>query len=220
MKGLFVKDLLLVKNQTRTLPLLVLCGVVMAVSMQASAAVMYLTILGTMISVGTISYDEMGNGYSFLFTLPVTRKMYVREKYVFSVLFCLATILAGLVIGAAVMLAKGLPAVSSADELLSFTAGAFLAASVMTGSMIPVRLKYGTEKSSIALFVIFGVFAVIAITAVKARSILPEKTVRLITTALSHIGTGVMLPCIILLSLVILVISERLSERIVMRKEY
>ena len=79
MKGLFIKDLLLLKNQKRTLPLLVLCGIVMSASMQPSSAIIYLAVLGSMLCTGTISYDEMDHGYSFLFTLPVTRKTYVRE---------------------------------------------------------------------------------------------------------------------------------------------
>ena len=32
----------------------------------------------------TISYDENEHGYTYLFSLPVNKKMYVREKYLFS----------------------------------------------------------------------------------------------------------------------------------------
>ena len=32
----------------------------------------------------TISYDENGHGYTYLFSLPVNRKIYVREKYILS----------------------------------------------------------------------------------------------------------------------------------------
>ena len=32
----------------------------------------------------TISYDENNHGYMYLFSLPVNRKVYVREKYIFS----------------------------------------------------------------------------------------------------------------------------------------
>ncbi len=32
----------------------------------------------------TISYDENGHGYTYLFSLPVNKKIYVREKYILS----------------------------------------------------------------------------------------------------------------------------------------
>ena len=32
----------------------------------------------------TISYDENEHGYTYLFSLPVNKKIYVREKYMFS----------------------------------------------------------------------------------------------------------------------------------------
>ena len=46
------------------------------------AAVGYVTFIFTLFTVSTISYDEYDNGYPFLFTLPITRRQYVNEKYV------------------------------------------------------------------------------------------------------------------------------------------
>ena len=80
MKGLLIKDLLLLKNQKRTLPLLICCGVIMAGTSQAMIAIIYLTILCSIVCAGTIGYDEFDHGFTFLFTLPVTRKEYVRES--------------------------------------------------------------------------------------------------------------------------------------------
>ena len=220
MKGLFVKDLLLVKNQKRTLPLLLLCGMVMAMSMQTSAAIVYLTVLGTMISAGTISYDEMRNGYSFLFTLPVTRKLYVREKYIFSVCFCLVTMVLGLGISFAVMTAKGTWISSDADEWISFLAGSFLAASILMGSMIPVRLKYGTEKGSTALYLVYGILAAVVLAVIKGRDFLPDHVFKHITTFFSGISSRMILPCIVLFSVMLLLASEKVSERFVLKKEY
>ena len=49
----------------------------------------------------TISYDENNHGYMYLFSLPVNRKVYVREKYIFSFImtacgWCIGVICAGL----------------------------------------------------------------------------------------------------------------------------
>lgn len=48
-----------------------------------------MTMFRAMIAVGTLSYDETDNGLAFLMTLPVDRKTYVREKYLF-ILICTA----------------------------------------------------------------------------------------------------------------------------------
>lgn len=46
---------------------------------------------GILATVHTVSSEKEENGLSFLFTLPVSRKEYVIEKYVFSALFTLKT---------------------------------------------------------------------------------------------------------------------------------
>lgn len=51
----------------------------------------------------TISYDENNHGYMYLFSLPVNRKVYVREKYIFSFImtacgWCIGVICAGITI--------------------------------------------------------------------------------------------------------------------------
>ena len=43
---------------------------------------------GCIVVLGTLSYDEFDRGYSFLFTLPVSKRGYVKEKYVLGLLFC------------------------------------------------------------------------------------------------------------------------------------
>ena len=46
----------------------------------------YLTFIGSVFTLSTISYDEFDNGNAFLFSLPITRKLYALEKYVFGFL--------------------------------------------------------------------------------------------------------------------------------------
>lgn len=223
MRGLFVKDLLLIKNQKRTLPIMLVCGFIMAASNQASITIVYLAILGTMLSAGTISTDEAGNGYSFLFTLPVTRTSYVREKYLFSVLFCLASTVLGFLISIAAAMAKGTPALAFMDDYLSFAAGALFAVAVMLGSMIPVRLKYGSERGTLVLYSVFGGIAVFALLMKRADFLLPAG-IRGMFSSIAKAAAGtdgkVALPCLMALSLLILCISEQVSERIVMNREY
>ena len=83
MKGLFVKDIELMKQQKQFFILVVVMGVILnlAGSGSVSFATGYFTIVTAIFAITTISYDEFDNGLAFLMTLPVTRKQYVAEKY-------------------------------------------------------------------------------------------------------------------------------------------
>ena len=66
----------------------------------------YATFIAAMFVISSISYDEFNNGNAFLFTLPVTRTGYVKEKYLFAATLATgawlaATILSLLVMGGA-----------------------------------------------------------------------------------------------------------------------
>ena len=203
-----------------SLPLLLLCGVVMSASMQPSSGIVYLVILGAMLCAGTISYDEMDHGYSFLFTLPPSRREYVREKYLFCAAVCLICMVIGFLISAAVSAAKGMTLLTAPDQLGAFAAGAVLAAACMLGMLIPVRLKYGTEKSSIVLFAFFGLAAAGVLVVTRAGGILPEGMVRFVKALPERFGDGGLLLGLVLVSVLILLVSEQISERIVTGKEY
>lgn len=83
MKGLLIKDLKLIKTRG----LFILFAVAAFVILQLGAGngemgVGLTTLMFSMFSITSITYDEYENGMPFLFTLPITRKEYVREKYV------------------------------------------------------------------------------------------------------------------------------------------
>ena len=42
----------------------------------------YMTFVASLFTLTSISYDEFDNGNAFLFSLPITRRMYVKEKSV------------------------------------------------------------------------------------------------------------------------------------------
>ncbi len=84
MKGLLIKDLLLLKNQQRFFLLFFLMSAGMLLADFNSVFVInYVTMIFSLFTLSSISYDEFDNGYAFLFTLPITRNQYAAEKYVF-----------------------------------------------------------------------------------------------------------------------------------------
>ena len=159
MSGLLEKDLRLTLSRKQTLLIFLVAAVVMSMSMDGSFIIGYVTMLASILSIGTLSYDELDNGMSYLMTLPFARRTYVREKYLFTLLmtacaWCIGTLLYG--VGSAVR--SGTPfTLSELPMLLSLLPVLYLAAALM----IPLQLKYGPEKSRLVLFILFGAAAVL-----------------------------------------------------------
>ena len=96
MLGLLVKDLRIALTRKFALLLILVIALIMGTSMEGPFIIGYVTMISLMLAVGTIIYDEMDNGYDFMMTMPLTRKTYVREKY----LFCLLSALVAWLVGA------------------------------------------------------------------------------------------------------------------------
>ena len=90
MKGLLIKDYYLLLQQ-KTLFFIIVCfAICLGISGDnAVFAMSFIMFIFSLLAGSTISYDEYNHGYTFLFTLPVTRKTYVREKYILSMMTCL-----------------------------------------------------------------------------------------------------------------------------------
>lgn len=156
MKGLFLKDFALMKNQLRSIWIVMVVAVFMMImNDDASFPVVYSITLAGMLGIGSISYDSFDNGNAFLFSLPITRKQYTLEKYLF-VLACAAagTILAFLFVAA--------DSIRKGDGLLAFDEIFFVLECVMgvlifMAFLLPIELKFGPEKGRVAMIAIFAV---------------------------------------------------------------
>ena len=152
MKGLLTKDFRILAGQKRYFTIIILIALIFLCSGQpAQIIVGYCTMFGMLFTVNTISYDEFDHGYLFLFTLPVTRKDYVLEKYVFMLLcgggFWAVSAAAGFVAD----YIRG-----DVVSLLEWLMPMFLILLEMTiflAVMLPVSLKYGMEKSRTATMI-------------------------------------------------------------------
>ncbi len=161
MLGLLVKDLRLTLTRKQTLLIFLVVALIMSMSMDGAFIIGYFTMLASIIAVGTISYDEFDNGFAFLMTMPFDRKTYVREKYLFSLIMAAAAWCFGAILYCIGFLIRH-NAAAIAGELPALLA-IIPAFYLLTAIMIPLQLKYGAEKSRIALYVIFGIVAVLII---------------------------------------------------------
>ncbi len=163
MKGLLIKDFKLLKGQKQFFAaVLIVMTVFLMTSTSPSFVIIYITVMMGMLTLTTISYDEHENGMGYLFTLPVSRKGYVREKYLFGIMTTLPVLA---VVSAIAFLVSGIRHIDfSVEEWGGAIMGSMLIVTMMLSLLIPIELKFGAERSRIAMTLVFGgAFAVVFI---------------------------------------------------------
>ena len=144
MKGLLIKDFLLMKNYKKIAMFMLIIGIFVGMN-DVSFASGYILVFVSILSMSTITYDEANHGLNTLFTLPITRSDYVKEKYLFSL------IITG--IGFVFVTILGCFRKSGFMETLVILSTALL----LLALSLPFQLKEGNEKGRIVLFVVvFG----------------------------------------------------------------
>ena len=171
MLGMMRKDLCLLLQRSRAMLMMAGVGIIIGFSTDGSFMIGYLTIISAILTIGTISYDEFDNGYLFLLTLPVTRRSYVTAKYIFCFLGDLVGWAAASVIYAGCCLAKG---AGLGMEQLAAALVFLPVVGLMSAVMLPLQLKYGAEKSRLALAVLFGGIGVLGALGMKLFPGLPN----------------------------------------------
>ena len=217
MLGLIEKDLRLTFIRKQTLFIFFIIAPIMGLMMYGPFVIGYLTMLAVMVSIGTISYDEFDNGFVFLMTLPFDRKTYVREKYLFSLTmaaagWCFGTVL--YYIGNMIRY-NTLPLIDELPMLLAYIPALSLSAAIM----IPVQLKYGSEKSRIILYIIFG-FIAIVIFGAKSFSGGENVSFPEVFRYVGSLSPAILLLILTAVCVLIMCVSYLCSKRIMDKKEF
>lgn len=217
-RGLMAKDMKLLVSQYKLFfAVLIFWGMFMTGSWNMSFFLVYFGMMCAFVILGTLSIDEYENGMAFLFTLPVTRRDYVREKFLFGFLLILLALLAAGLLSALVLVVMG----KEADPMeFVFTVGAALPLSyLMLALEIPLQLKFGQSKGRVVTLVFIGCMA--AVGGVFAK--LQEMGVFDLARAADRIAgleTGVLVAAAIAVLAAVLSVSYRLSCGIMEKKEY
>ena len=144
MKGLLVKDFLLMIKSKKVILFMLFIGIVGGIN-DISFATGYILMVLAILSLSTISYDEANHGLKTLFTLPISKSDYVKEKYLFSL------IITG--IGFVFVTILGYFSKSDFMETLAILSTALFLLAIS----LPFQLREGNEKGRIVLFVVvFG----------------------------------------------------------------
>lgn len=217
MKGLLEKDLRLMISRKQSILIFIVASLFVAFTMEGSFVVSYLTMLFTVIAISTLSYDEYDNGFAFLMTLPFSRKTYVREKYIFTLLAEITAWIVSVILYYAVNMIKGvrLDLLSEAPVLLMYLPLLFL----MACMMLPIQFRFGAEKSRTAYFIVIGGLAVLLFIVFKLIGS-GDGSIDIIETALSFLLSPVGIITVTAVFLILVAVSYLLSVRIMEKKEF
>lgn len=155
MAGLMEKDFRILLQRKQAFLVFLVIAVLLSVTQGGAGVVGYLPFISSMLAVSTISYDEFDNGYPFLLTLPITRKSYVAEKY----LFCFLTMFCSWIFSVIlyVVIDRFQGGKTPISEMLFVSILLLLIAVILMDVMVAVQLKYGSERSRVVIIAIFGI---------------------------------------------------------------
>ncbi|WP_072449328.1 ABC-2 transporter permease [Blautia sp. Marseille-P3201T] len=218
MKGLFIKDIALMKNNKRILSIIFFTVIfLMITGINSSFLMGYIPFICCTLTMGTISYDEYENGLPFLLTLPISRKEYVKEKYFLG--FFTGGIGFLLSAAAATILQWIKTPEMDIFQWLLFCGYFLIFLAIFLALMIPIQIKYGSDKGKI---VFLGIFLSIIALCYLATQMFQRLSFdfRGIKWFLAGVSDWQILVLSMGLAVVILGISHFFSIRIIEKKEF
>ena len=217
MKGLLIKDFKLMLMQKSFFIIIIVVACLISISSQDPTFMIgFITLILSLFTVSTISYDEFDNGYPFLLTLPFSRKTYVLEKYVYGLILGTGAWIVSVIICGFMLIVQGKPVTS--DMLI----GAFVILPmflVIESLMIPVHLRFGGEKGRYALIACAGVLVVIGFVVMKIVEIFHIDVLPLIL-AIDALGPVMFKVILLMIGFLVMLVSLKFSLSIMNKKEF
>ena len=214
MKGLFVKDIELMKQQKQFFIMVVVMGVILNLtgSVSVSFAAGYFTIVTAIFAITTISYDEFDNGLAFLMTLPVTRKQYVAEKYLLGAgltAWGIATITGVICKGVAEL--QGCLSETIIGSLIDIPL-----ALLMLAVSLPLVIHFGAEKGRYIAMVMWAIIFAVVYILIKTMGLSADA----VDAWLNGLNRGMVLAGVVLFTVIVYMGSFWIGVRLMEKKEF
>ncbi|MCI6627373.1 MAG: ABC-2 transporter permease [Tenericutes bacterium] len=209
MVGLIKKDLLMIKSNLKMV--LIMLVVFFIMSLQGEFDISFVPpFIVVMLFMSTFSYDEFNKWDAYAVTLPNGRKNVVKSKYVASLILTIVTIILTIILNSLVGLINNN---LEFDKFISTIMGCVFGVILIQSIMYPFIFKYGMEKGRIGLFVIsFAIVGIIGLLSSVLKINIPTNVVTFFDNY-----WFVIIP---LISIVLLLISYKISEKIYLKKEF
>lgn len=217
MKALFIQDIRYMLTQKSFLVTILIVGIALALGQNDNYifVIGYLGFMGMITGLMSLTMDDQSHGLAFLFSLPIDRRTYVREKYLFVVFM---GIVFSLFATALCLLFRVFADYKApTDEILSTAVGTLAVMLLFICFMLPLQLKFGAERARLASFIAIGLFFAAVIVAglvVNFADALPfiQAFLSLSPVALIGIAIAFLIVC--------LRISYSASLRVMLRREF
>ena len=219
MKGLLIKDMRILLRQKTTFLIIILLGIFMGTNGgNISFSMGYMLFVSATFTITTIGYDYFEKGMTFLFTLPVSRKMYVMEKYVMALFIGLAVSLIGFLLN---FIAGFFGALVPWGEFAVTVVICLAMSMLMIALYVPVYIKCGPEKSRVAILIVIGAIAAIGYLSyliLKVKSV--QKLLMPVVGVLEKMTAGQFIAIGVALWMVLMAVSVLVSVKIIEKKEF
>ena len=193
MSGLFEKDLRIIMQRKKVFIIFVLLAVFIGYSQVSPEFVLgYIPMLTIIVIVGTISYDEYDNGYRFLISWVEAFIIYF-----------------------GIMIVKNQTISISGEGEVMFVS--LIVVLLFVACIIPVHIKYGVEKSKIALIIFIGTVAVVFYC---IRKIIGMDRLIKISAFLDNVNIAMLILVGIIFTVILLFISYIISYSVMRKKEF
>lgn len=156
MKGLWIKDLLMLKKQWKLFALFMLITVFNGYANQSVDIVfMLMSFFFVTVATTTILYDQENQGFTYLFTLPIKKMKYVIQKELLIIFLILTSIIMSLFFVGVMILSQDNFTISG--EKLILLSSVALLFGCLTGSILtPLYLKFGSEQARLVVLILMG----------------------------------------------------------------
>ena len=214
MKGLFVKDIELMKQQKQFFVLVVVMGVILNLAGSGSFATGYFTFVTAIFAITTISYDEFDNGLAFLMTLPVTRKQYVAEKYLLGAGLTAAAWGIEAITG---VICKGVAELQGClSEKIIDTLIYIPLALLMLAVSLPLVIHFGAEKGRYIAMVMWAIIIAVVYILIKTMGLSADA----VGAWLNGLNRGMVLAGAVLFTVIVYMGSFGIGVRLMEKKEF
>jgi len=217
-KGLLIKDFKLMKSQMKFFfIIMILWGIFMASQLDVMFFIGYAAILCSFMTLSTFNYDEFENGFAYLFTLPISRKDYIFGKFLFGLLITTIPFVAMSILSWVVLVIQGIE-MHFSEYLLSIMVSLPMAY-LLLALEIPIQVKFGQEKSRMITIILIGeMSAGIAIMRSLIEFVGDNGTKAV--GSIAGLGMGGIIVMVILVLAALLLVSYKISCRIMEKKEF
>ena len=216
MKGLIIKDLCVIKNQMRSLLLILVFFVFISIINKDATFILFLVpFYMIMILITTFSYDEFNKWECYCNSLPLSRKEIVKAKY----LLFNATSLIVLVLGIlASIIVPNFIENTTFESIYASIIGVAFGICLVISLLIPFYYKFGSHKGRIMLFLTITILALI-IGIITSLDIFNNVELMNMINSLNNLSIGMFTLLLIIVTVIIMTISYYISVRIYNNKE-